>query len=87
MQIETESSDFNKKFCIQESDTPRVDQEIKTFISHGFTEALLSDTKKIEYAHIFFQKGSLFLYTKEILDEETLESTLQDVKNLFMTLN
>lgn len=86
LQIETESSDFNKKFCIQESDTPRVDQEIKTFLNPRFIEVLL-DVKKIEYAYIFFQKGSLFLYTKDILDEETLESTLQDVKNLFMTLN
>lgn len=86
LQIETESSEFNKKFCIQESDTPRVDQEIKTFLNPRFIEVLL-DVKKIEYAYIFFQKGSLFLYTKDILDEETLESTLRDVKNLFMTLN
>lgn len=86
LQIETESSDFNKKFCILQSDTPSVDQEIKTFLNPRFMEVLL-DVKKIEYAYIFFQKGSLFLYTKDILDEETLESTLQDVKNLFMTLN
>ena len=85
-QIETQSENFNKKFCIQESDTPSIDQEIKTFVNPDFMQALLAAIK-IEYTHIFFRKGSLFLYTKEILDGESLETTVQDVKNLVMTLN